>query len=201
MKILKIDPARINQSLMAKAIQKVNKGGVVIFPTDTVYGIGCQADNAKSIKRIYHIKNRDQHKPLPVLIADFQQLAKLHIKMTRETKQLVKKYWPGPLTLVLPAKTGGSVGVRMPQHPIALALMKKTGPMAVTSVNFSGQASAKTVTGIPADIIKSVDLVIDSGTCPLAVESTVVDLTGLKIKILRAGYISRKEILQAIKNV
>lgn len=201
MSIFKIDPARINQSLITKIAQKIKKGGVVIFPTDTVYGIGCLADNVKSIKRIYHIKNRGQHKPLPVLIAGLRQLTGLQVIKTREAKQLIKIFWPGPLTLIMPTTDGGSIGLRMPQHPVALALLKKTGPLAVTSVNFSGEASARTITEIPAGIIKAVDLVIDSGACPLAIESTVIDMTGPRLKFLRTGYISQTEIRQAIKHV
>ncbi len=201
MNILKIDPARIKQSLIAKAVQKVKEGGVVIFPTDTVYGIGCQAGNQKSIKRIYNIKNRDRHKPLPILIAGLRQLSDLQVKIPREAKQLIKKFWPGPLTLVLPSAAGDPVGVRMPHHPVALALLKKTGPMAVTSVNFSGEASARTIGEISAGIIQSADLVIDSGACPLSIESTILDMTGREIKILRPGCISQQEIMKAIKDV
>ncbi|MDD5131443.1 MAG: L-threonylcarbamoyladenylate synthase [bacterium] len=201
MKTLTIDPARINQSLIAKTAQKVKTGGIVIFPTDTVYGIGCQADKVKSIKRIYHIKNREQHKPLPVLIAGLRQLTGLQVIITPEAKQLINKFWPGPLTLIMPTASGGSIGLRMPQHPVAIALLKITGPMAVTSVNFSGEASARTIAEIPAGIIKAADLVIDSGACPLAIESTVVDMTGPRLKILRTGYIRQKEIRQAIKHV
>jgi L-threonylcarbamoyladenylate synthase len=201
MDIIKIDPARIDQSLITKAVQQVKKGGVVIFPTDTVYGIGCQADNKKSRQRIYQIKKRNKNKQLPILIATLRQLPDLQITITRETKKLIKKFWPGPLTLVLSAVSGKSVGIRMPQHPVALALLKKTGPMAVTSVNFSGETSARTITEIPAGIMKSADVIIDSGACPLAVESTVLDMTGKQMKILRAGYISRQEINQVIKHV
>ncbi|MBI5555665.1 MAG: threonylcarbamoyl-AMP synthase [Elusimicrobia bacterium] len=201
MKIIRIDPVRINQLLIKKAAAIVKKGGVVIFPTDTVYGIGCQADNLKSIKGIYRIKKRDSRKPLPVLIAAQRQLPDLQVVITREAKKLMAKFWPGPLTLVLPTNHGKTIGVRMPEHKVALELLKKTGPLAVTSVNFSREASARTVAEIPADIINSVDLILDSGNSPLSVESTVVDMTGRRMKILRAGCISRQEIAKAVKDV
>jgi tRNA threonylcarbamoyl adenosine modification protein (Sua5/YciO/YrdC/YwlC family) len=105
------------------------------------------------------------------------------------------------LTLILSTGQGKTIGVRMPEHKTALALLKKTGPMAVTSVNFSGEASATTIAEIPVGIIKSVDLIIDSGTCPLSIESTVVDMTGRQVKILREGCISRQEIEKAVENV
>ncbi|MDD5259059.1 MAG: L-threonylcarbamoyladenylate synthase [bacterium] len=201
MKIVKIDPARINQSFIAKAVQKIKKGGVVILPTDTVYGIGCLADSLKGIRRIYRIKKRNKKKPLPILIGSLRQITGLRLILTRETKILIKNYWPGPVTLIVPTTAGGSVGLRMPQHPVALALLKKAGPMAVTSVNFSGKASARKVAEIPAKIVLAADFIIDSGTCPLAIESTVVDMTGRQIRILRHGYISQKEIMKAIKDV
>ncbi len=201
MKIISINPARIDQLLIKKAADVVKKGGVVVFPTDTVYGLGCRADNLKSILGIYRLKKRDSRKPLPVLIAAQRQLLDLKVVITRETKKLIDKFWPGPLTLVLPADHGKTIGVRMPEHKVALALLKKTGPMATTSVNISGQKSAKAVKNIPLSIIQAVDLILDSGKCPLSVESTVVDMTGRPVKILREGCISRQKIAKAVKDV
>ncbi len=201
MKIIRINPARIDQLLLKKAATIVRKGGIVIFPTDTVYGIGCQVENLKSIKSIYRLKKRDNSKHLPVLIATQGQLQDLKVVITRETKKLIAKFWPGPLTLVLSTVQGKAIGVRMPEHKTALALLKKTGPMATTSVNISGQESAKAVENIPLSIVQAVDLILDSGKCPLSVESTVVDMTGRQVKILRAGCISRQEIAKAIKDV
>ncbi len=201
MVILKINPASISQLLINKAAAVVRKGGIVIFPTDTVYGVGCRADNLESQQSIYRLKKRDSSKPLPVLIADQRQLQGLKVVITPETKKLIKKYWPGPLTLVLATKYGKTIGVRMPEHEVALALLKKTGPLATTSVNISGQKSAKAVKNIPLSIIQAVALVLDSGNCPLSVESTIVDMTGRLVKILREGCISRQEIAKAIRDV
>lgn len=201
MKIYTIDPAKINQLLIKKAAAIVKKGGIVIFPTDTVYGIGCRADNLKSIKGIYRIKKRDNSKPLPVLIAAQRQLQDLKVIITRETKKLIDKFWPGPLTLVLVTDYGKTLGVRMPQHKAALALLEKTGPMATTSVNISGHKSAKAVKDIPLSIVQAVDLILDSGDCPLSLESTVVDMTGQDMKILREGCINRQKIAKAVKDV
>jgi L-threonylcarbamoyladenylate synthase len=190
-----------HQTQITEAGQIVKKGGVIIFPTDTVYGLGCAAGNKKAIARIYRLKSRAGHKPLPVLIPSLAAAFRLGASLSLPGKVLVKKFWPGPLTLVVGTRTGKTVGLRIPEHKLTLALLRKTGPLATTSVNLSGQPSARSIGEIPAALIRAVDLVIDGGDCPLRVESTVVDATGSEIKILREGYISKKEIEKILKNV
>ena len=199
--ILKIDPDRIPMSLVNLAARVLKSGGVIVFPTDTVYGLGCLAGNEQAKEKIYHLKKREKKKPLPVLVASIKEAEKLIAKGDGTARRLMKNFWPGPLTLVLPGVSGGTIGLRMPAHKVALALLKKTGPLATTSVNLSGHPSAKTITDIPRNMLKEIDLVLDSGRCILTVESTVLDLTGLEPMILRQGYLSRNKILKALKNV
>jgi L-threonylcarbamoyladenylate synthase len=199
--IIKIYPDRIPGSLVNRAARVLKSGGVVVFPTDTVYGLGCLAGNEQAREKIYHLKKREKEKSLPVLVSSIKEAEKLVTNGNGTARRLMKAFWPGPLTLVLTAAEGGTIGLRMPAHKVALALLKKTGPLAVTSVNLSGQPSAKTITDIPDNLLKAIDLVLDSGRCELTVESTVLDLTGPKPRILRQGYLSRNKILKALKNV
>jgi L-threonylcarbamoyladenylate synthase len=190
-----------HQTPTTTAGQIIKKGGVIIFPTDTVYGLGCGAGNKKAIARIYRLKKRGGHKPLPVLISSLAAAAGTGARMSRLAKILAGKFWPGPLTIVVGTGRGKTVGLRIPAHKLALSLLRKTGPLATTSVNLSGRPSARKMEEIPTALLKAVDLVIDGGECPLRVESTVVDATGPEAKILREGYISKKEIEKVLKNV
>ena len=181
--------------------QIVKKGGVIIFPTDTVYGLGCAAEDKKAIARIYRLKKRGGHKPLPVLIPSLAAADRMGARLNRQGKILVKKFWPGPLTLVVGTKSGKTIGLRIPKQKLSLSLLRKTGPLATTSANLSGRPSARSLAEIPVALRNAVDLVIDGGDCPLSIESSVVDATGDEVKILREGYISKIEIEKALENV
>jgi L-threonylcarbamoyladenylate synthase len=186
-----------------KGIQILKRGGVIAFPTDTVYGLGADAFNPKAVERIYEIKKRPRHLPLPLLIGDVEQLAVLTVKPLPEIALfLAKRFWPGGLTLVVPkaAHLPGYLGdtniaVRVPAHPICLALIQAiNNPLIGTSANISGTPSMVTAGEVRQQLGNEVDLIIDGGRCPGGSESTVVDVTGGGSVILRHGIIPEEEI-------
>lgn len=187
-----------------EAADIVKRGGVVAFPTDTVYGLGANPYIDEAVDRIYKIKERPRHLPLPILVADKIQVNDVVASVSDLASLLMEHLWPGGLTLVLTraasfpdnATAGGdSVAIRMPDHDVALALIRKAGvPIIGTSANLSNQPSVLTSEEVEVQLGKDVDLVIDSGRCPGGVESTVVDLTGQVPVILRQGAVSEKQI-------
>jgi len=189
-----------------KAAQIVKSGGVVAFPTDTVYGLGASPFIAKAVERIYEIKGRTRRLPLPVLLADEAQLADVVASVPDIARLLMKRFWPGGLTLVLGKASllpdnvtagGGTVAVRMPNHEVTLALIRKAGvPIVGTSANLSNSPSAITAAEVREQLDGAVDLVVDGGRCPGGIESTVVDLTGRVPVILRQGAVTEEKIQQ-----
>ncbi len=186
----------------AQALALLQMGGLVAFPTDTVYGLGALAFDAAAVESIYAAKDRPAEKAISVLIADPSDLAKVTLKVPPAAARLASRFWPGPLTLVvekhpdLPeALTAGlTVGVRIPDHPVARALLRSAGPMAVTSANLSGQPSPSTAKEVYAQLEGRIALVIDGGKTPGGIPSTVVDCTGPEPRILRTGPVSMDEI-------
>ena len=189
-----------------KAAQIVKAGGVVAFPTDTVYGLGVSPFIAKAVKRIYEIKGRTRWLPLPVLLADEAQLADVVASISDIARLLMKRFWPGGLTLVLDKASlfpdnvtagGDTVAVRMPGHEVTLALIRKAGvPIVGTSANLSNSPSALTAEEVREQLGSAVDLVVDGGRCPGGIESTVIDLTGQVPVILRQGAVTEEKIQQ-----
>jgi L-threonylcarbamoyladenylate synthase len=176
---------QLNAGSLEQAIEILKSGGILIFPTETVYGIGTLASNEKGIKRIYEIKKRSSDKPLQILIADPKQVEMLASGISVKARELMKKYWPGPLTLVFKAASGNSVGIRMPKHDWLLKLIKETGPLAASSANLSGETEP-----ISAQEVKiEADLLIDGGKCKLGEASSVVDVSTDPPLILREGKI------------
>ncbi|MEM5775844.1 MAG: L-threonylcarbamoyladenylate synthase [Anaerolineaceae bacterium] len=194
----KIIPADDPQAL-ALGLETLQKGGVVAFPTDTVYGLGCQVSQPDSIDRLYEIKGRDASKPIAVLLGGIEQLPQVTAGLGKTANRLAARFWPGALTLViagnpvLPKNLSPlpTIGVRMPDHPFALALLRQAGPLATTSANLSGMPSPVTAQDVLAQLNQRVDLIIDGGLCPGGVPSTVVDCTGADPRVLREGAITR----------
>lgn len=179
----------------------IKKGGIVIFPTDTVYGIGASAFNQNAVKRIYKIKGRQKKKPLILFIRHKKEISRFIKKIPKNSYNLIKKYWPGSLTLIFNAKKNvpswlkdkrSTIGVRIPDNPIALAIVESAGPLATTSANISGKKSPVKIKDIPVRLLKKVDLVIDGGPAKIGRESTVLDLTEEPFKVLRKGAIKIK---------
>ncbi|HEY4712484.1 MAG TPA: L-threonylcarbamoyladenylate synthase [Dehalococcoidia bacterium] len=191
-----------------KGFKILQKGGVIAFPTDTVYGLGADAFNSTAVERIYEIKNRPKHQQLPLLIADVKQLTALAEPIPEIAWFLARRFWPGGLTLVL-SKTnsvpaylapGPTIAVRVPNHPVCLALIQRLGnPIIGTSANISGQPAALTAEEVEQQLGGKIDLIINGGKCPGGKESTIVDITREPPIIVRQGIIPSHEIDKAYK--
>jgi L-threonylcarbamoyladenylate synthase len=190
-----------------RAIEILKSGGIVAFPTDTVYGLGGDALNTEVAERIYRVKQRPRSLPLPVLLADLTQVAAVVDSVPGIARFLMKRFWPGGLTLVLPKAasipeivSAGSdkIAIRIPNHSVPLALIHGLGaPITGTSANISDKPSPLTVKEVEQQLGSDVDLIIDMGRCPGGLESTVVDVTGETPVILRQGIIPEDEIKKA----
>jgi len=179
---------------------------VIIFPTDTVYGIGTPIMDTEGIKRIYDIKGRSFDKPLAVLTDSIESMGP-YVVITKAVRKLAQAFWPGGLTLILKTteqyeeQTGEkTLGVRIPNHPLALQLLKELGPMKTTSVNQSGEPPLNDYETILAHYGAMVEKVYPNDQPILEVSSTVLDISGMKVKVLRAGAISEKEIYHILKD-
>lgn len=180
----------------------LRRGGIIAFPTDTIYGLAADVFTPAAIQRIYTIKGRSKEKAIPVLIGTFDQLLPLVQTIDERALRIINAFWPGPLTLVLqkneriPTELTDypTVGLRMPNHSFTLSLLKETGPLATTSANLSGAVNPADVEGVIAQLGEQVDLILDGGPTSGPIASTVVDLSGPEIKILRAGQITLKDI-------
>ena len=192
-----------------QAVQTLEDGGLVAFPTDTVYGLAARLLDPAGIDRLYAVKDRDGAKAIPVLLSSPDELAQVTAGMNAMARRLAQHFWPGPLTLVvprhpaLPANLSNlpTIGVRMPDHPLALALMRRTGPLAVTSANRSGAENAVTAQQVYAQLGGRIELILDGGRTPGGLPSTVVDCTGAEAVILRLGPISAADLQQALGEI
>ncbi|OEU53088.1 MAG: threonylcarbamoyl-AMP synthase [Desulfobacterales bacterium C00003060] len=208
-KILSVHPKSPNRGIIGKAAALVKKGGLVVFPTSSFYGLGTDAFNAETLAKVFRIKNRDLKKPLLILIAGMAELAPLVRSIPKTATLLIEAFWPGELTLVfhaadlLPCELTGDteqIGIRLAAHPVACSLVKAVGgPITGTSANLSGKGGCTAVTQMDHQITDQVDLVLDAGTLGEKKESTVVDVTVTPPKILRSGMIDAKRIWTALQ--
>jgi len=188
------------------AIDVLRNGGIIAFPTDTVYGLAAPIDNEDSIDRLYVAKGRNNTKAIAVLLGDPDQLDQVAINLSDSAKKIGQHFWPGPLTLVVPRHPTlpeilaplPTIGVRIPDHPVALALLNATGPLAVTSANLSGHTNAMTAKQVLKQLKGRFHLLIDGGRTPGGVPSTVIDCTTPNPEILREGPISFKQIKEIL---
>lgn len=204
--ILRVDIDRPEgwNACLQEAASVIQKGGLLVYPTDTFYGLGCDAWNAASLKKIFALKGRPPEKPLLLLIAEAGDLRKLAKDVPPRAKRLMDAYWPGPLTLVFSASEAvpreacagtGKIGIRMPGCLFTRELIKRSGvPLVGTSANISGKGEAEDIKSIQGDFGEQVQLYIDAGKQSAKAASTVVDLTGKGPVILREGLIPKKEI-------
>jgi L-threonylcarbamoyladenylate synthase len=191
---------------LATAIDLLTSGGMVAFPTDTVYGLGALAFDEQAVSKISDIKGREAGKAIPVLISDIGQLSRVAAGVSSNCEKLARRFWPGPLTIILPRHTSipdavtqlSTVGVRIPNFAPTLELLKLTGPLAVTSANMSGQGSSSTAHGVLAQLDGKIPLILDGGVTPGGMPSTVVDCSQTEPIIVRAGPISLEQILNAL---
>lgn len=180
------------QAGLRRAAQLLRGGAVLAFPTDTVYGLGASADDEVAQKRIYQIKGRPVGMPLILMVAAESQLEGL-VHVDSRAESYMRKWWPGPLTLILHATGGGTLGVRIPKHKVALALLRHAGPLMTTSANPHGMEPA--MNAEEAGALSGVMAVLDGGVAPGGVASSVLDLTGPEPHILREGAIPTPELL------
>lgn len=204
----RVQPAGDPQAIL-EALEVLRAGGLVAFPTDTVYGLGALVSEPRSIQELYAVKGREANKAIPILLSEPAELVEVVAEITPWVARLAKRFWPGPLTLVAPRHPGlpqelsvhATVGVRMPDHPDALRLLQRTGPLAVTSANLSGQPSAITALEVLDYLGGLIPLILDGGRTPGGVSSTVVDCTTPELVILRPGPVSLEDLLTAIGEV
>jgi L-threonylcarbamoyladenylate synthase len=188
------------------AVDVLRYGGLVAFPTDTVYGVGALAFHRDAVMRLYTVKGRSTDKAIAILVGREADLARVAGELTPAAHRLAEKFWPGSLTLVvpkhpqLPEAVSGlpTVGVRMPDHELARRLLAQTGPMAVSSANRSGEPNALTAADVLAHLAGRIEMVLDGGRVPGGVPSTVVDCTAATPQVLREGPVTAADIAAAI---
>ena len=191
---------------ITSALEVLLSGGLVAFPTDTVYGVGSLAFHEKAIESIYIAKDRPMEKAIPVLIGDSEDLFKVADEIPIFAARLIARFWPGPLTVLVPKKptlpeaisATSTVGVRVPDHDVTRTLLRLAGPMAVTSANISGRPSPTTAQEVFAQLGGRIALIVDGGETPGGIPSTLVDCTGEEIQVLREGPIARELLLAVL---
>ncbi len=187
----------MNASILLQAVSILEKGGVVAFPTETYYGLAVDPFNEKALKRLFTIKQRDPQKPILVLIHEINQLSSMADAIPERYQSLMKKYWPGPLTLIFPARNtisplltcgSGTVGIRISSHPIAQHLCKLWGkPLTATSANISGETPADSAKAVRSGLGNKVDFIVDGGKSPAGGSSTIVGLKKGNLRLIRPG--------------
>jgi L-threonylcarbamoyladenylate synthase len=196
---LAVDPEQPASQDLGLAARVLQAGGLVAFPTETFYGLGANALDAEAVARVFRAKGRPADKPLLVLVESAERAALVAAEVPAPARRLIARYWPGPLTLVLRARPElppsltagtGTIGVRVPGHRLARALVHAAGfPVTAPSANPHGAASPRTAAEVLAGLGTAVDLILDGGPTPGEAPSTVLDLTGVAPRILRAGAI------------
>ena len=195
-KIVKLNPDFPSEPLINEAATILKNGGLVAFPTETVYGIAANVLNKDTVDRLYEIKKRPKNKPFSVHIADFNSLKQLNIVFSKDAERLAKRFWPGPLTLVAFNDKKEKIGLRMPDNNIAFLLIKKSGvPVIAPSANMSGGKAPVSAEEVLAEMDGHVDMILDGGRTRIGIESTVMDVTEKPFKILREGAIPAKDAL------
>lgn len=209
--VIKIDQNNMDTEALERAAAIIRDGGLVAFPTETVYGLGADALSAEASKKIYAAKGRPSDNPLIVHVAEFSDMEKIAQEMPEEAKKLADAFWPGPLTMIVrkndkvPYETTGgmdTVAVRMPNHPVALELIRRSGGyIAAPSANTSGKPSPTLAEHVAFDMDGRIPMILDGGPVGIGIESTIVDLTEEIPMILRPGYITPKMLEKVIGEV
>ncbi|MBI4010081.1 MAG: threonylcarbamoyl-AMP synthase [Candidatus Aenigmarchaeota archaeon] len=202
MKIVKVNPDILEEKVIEKAGEILEAGGVVAYPTETLYGLGANVFDVNAVERVFEIKGRDLQKPSSIAFRDLDQ-AKRFLEFTPKAEKLAKKFLPGPLTIILNSKVefheflgGNKVSARIPDHAVAQALLNKIKfPITATSANLSGGKEPVEVKDVLEQIGDTVDLILDAGKCKYGKPSTVVDITINEIKVIREGIIKKEELI------
>ncbi len=210
-KILKINPHNPEAELISNVGRILQNGGVIGYPTETIYGIGCDAFNRVAVNRIYALKNRDHSKAMILIAADILQVRYLVEEIPESAKILADNFWPGPLTMVFlastnlqdfAARTSKTIAIRIPDYPICLALLKTCGfPIVSTSANISNRPAATTAHTVYEQFGDQLDCIVDGGPSPSDVPSTVIDITKEPVHIIRKGAISSLEINTVLETI
>ncbi|RLE56298.1 MAG: threonylcarbamoyl-AMP synthase [Thermoprotei archaeon] len=205
-RVIKVAAGILSDEVLREVAQVVKSGGLIIYPTDTVYGLGADPLNEQAIRRVYAVKRREQ-KPLPVLVSSIERAREL-VYVTPEAEKLMRAFWPGPLTIVLRKRehvpstlTAGrnSLGVRQPNMELTIKLIEYCGGYLIgTSANISGHPAPRTAEEAMREIGMEVDVVIDAGPCPGGIPSTVIDLTTQPPRVVREGPIKREQIKEIL---
>ena len=190
-----------------RALELIRSGKLVAFPTDTVYGLGTQAFSLQAIQKLFQVKNREPNRAIPILLGGLDQLDLVTVSMGYVALRLAEVFWPGPLTLVVPRHPslpdiiapGNTIGIRMPDHPLALSLLGMSGPLATTSANLSGASSPQTAQEVRTQLNRRIPLILDGGRTPGGVPSTVVSCTDKEPVVLRPGPIRMDDLLRALE--
>jgi len=193
---------------LTAAVNALKRGEVIVFPTETLYGLGADALNFSAVEKVFHLKGRDPNNPFPVLVADLVMVDSLVAAISPLAKLLMTRYWPGPLTLVLPARTEipralvnsrGGIGVRLSSQPLATELVRLLGhPLTGTSANPSGQPGAQTVAQAKNYFNENISVYVDGGALHSRTGSTVAAIEKDRLRIIRAGEISREALADAV---
>lgn len=189
------------------AADVLRHGGLVAFPTDTVYGLASLPFDKSSIDRLFSAKGRNSNRAIAILIGELEDLGAITPGLGDVGQRLAERFWPGPLTLVVPRRPSlpdtispnDTIGVRMPDHLVALALLRNIGPLAVTSANLSGDNNAVTAQQVMDQLSGRIHLILDGGTTEGGIPSTVVDCTGSDVIVLRPGPITLEEIRRELQ--
>ena len=210
MKVIRIKGEEDADSVKKTARDVLLKGGLVVYPTDTVYGLGCDPLNVEAVRRVFLVKKRSFNKPLPVLI-DSVETAKRIAYFTPLAQRLAKEFWPGPLTLILKNKAEipsivtagtGKIGIRIPNHRVALALIGACNGMLIgTSANISGRQPPLSAMDAIRQLGSGIDLVVDCGRVPIGIPSTCIDLTVSPPRLIRGGAIPLSLIRKIVVNL
>jgi L-threonylcarbamoyladenylate synthase len=209
--VLKVDANNPDVAAIRMAADAITRGELVVFPTETVYGLAADALNDTAVGRVFEAKGRVGTHPLPVQIAKARYLHLIASNVPESAQSLADKYWPGPLTIVLKKSdfvsdtvSGGleTVGVRVPDHAVALALLRESGlPIVATSANLTGNDAPTCAQSAIDQLGESVSVVLDAGVCEIGVASTVVDMSVVPVRVLRVGAISVEQIAQIVGDV
>lgn len=208
-KIRQVDPRNPQPVPIGEAAEVIAGGGIVAFPTRNLYGLGADALNGRAVENIFRIKRRTPQKPLLVLIKHRSELQRIVRNVPPAASILMDRFWPGGLTIVFEAKPelphlltagSGKIGVRLPAHPVAAALVRAAfHPVTGTSANISGEAGCSSLSQLAPSIRDCVDLILDAGPLPPGIGSTVMDVTVEPFRILREGSISAQDLFRALE--
>lgn len=195
--VLNINPDSPQLEHIIKAAEVLRNGGIVAFPTETVYGLAANFFDEKALKRLHEVKHRPEGKPFTVQIADLEDMDRFKCEISPFARELMEKFWPGPLTLIFNTAASGKIGIRLPNNAIAQELIRKSETLiAAPSANISGETPSRDAQEVLRQFKDRIELVLDAGQTQLGKESTIVDLTATPYRIARAGAIPRDKIAQ-----